>query len=76
MSGATDDLGSLDELVTPDIRDTAASWPVTASAELARGAMVALRKDMVQMPDGEVVGRDVLEHPGAVAVLAQRPGHA
>jgi ADP-ribose pyrophosphatase len=70
VSGATDDLGSLDDLVKPDITDITASWPVTASTELARGAMVALREDMVRMPDGEVVGRDVLEHPGAVAVLA------
>jgi 8-oxo-dGDP phosphatase len=46
------------------------TWPVTESAELGIGAMVRLRKDMVRMPDGEVVGRDVLEHPGAVAVLA------
>ena len=43
---------------------------MTASAELARGSLVRLRKDMVRMPDGDVVGRDVLEHPGAVAVLA------
>jgi 8-oxo-dGDP phosphatase len=70
VSGATDDLGSLDDPVKPDITDITASWPVTASTELARGAMVALREDMVRMPDGEVVGRDVLEHPGAVAVLA------
>jgi 8-oxo-dGTP pyrophosphatase MutT (NUDIX family) len=70
VSGATDDLGSLDDLVKPDITDITASWPVAASTELARGAMVALREDMVRMPDGEVVGRDVLEHPGAVAVLA------
>jgi 8-oxo-dGDP phosphatase len=57
--------------VKTDIRDSAPeSWPVTESAELARGAMVQLRKDMVRMPDGDVVGRDVLEHPGAVAVLA------
>jgi 8-oxo-dGDP phosphatase len=70
VSGAADDLGSLDELVNPDIRDVTGSWPATASKELARGAMVRLRKDMVQTPDGDVVGRDVLEHPGAVAVLA------
>jgi 8-oxo-dGDP phosphatase len=67
VSGATDDLG---DLVKPDIGDITGSWPVTASAELGSGAMVRLRKDMVRMPDGEVVGRDVLEHPGAVAVLA------
>jgi 8-oxo-dGTP pyrophosphatase MutT (NUDIX family) len=70
VSGAADDPGSVNELVTPDIRDEAASWPVTASTELDRGAMVRLREDMVRMPDGEVVARDVLEHPGAVAVLA------
>ncbi len=61
MSGATEDL---------EIRDAAELWPVVSSAVLADGAMVRLRKDMVRMPDGEVVGRDVLEHPGAVAVLA------
>jgi 8-oxo-dGDP phosphatase len=70
VSGATDDLGSVDELERPDIRDAPASWPVTESAELASGALARLRKDMVRMPDGDVVGRDVLEHPGAVAVLA------
>jgi ADP-ribose pyrophosphatase len=71
VSGAADGLDSPDELVKPDIRDLALGpWPVTESAELARGAMVQLRKDMVRMPDGEVVGRDVLVHPGAVAVLA------
>jgi 8-oxo-dGDP phosphatase len=43
---------------------------VASSALLADGALVRLRKDMVRMPDGEAVGRDVLEHPGAVAVLA------
>ncbi len=71
MSGATDGPGSPGELVTPDIRDPAPGpWPVTESAELARGAIARLRQDMVRMPDGEVVARDVVEHPGAVAVLA------
>jgi 8-oxo-dGTP pyrophosphatase MutT (NUDIX family) len=61
VSGATEDL---------DIRDSAERWPVTSSAMLAHGSLVRLRRDMVRMPDGEEVGRDVLEHPGAVAVLA------
>ncbi len=34
---------------------------------------VRLRADMVRMPGGEVVGRDVLEHPGAVAIVALDP---
>jgi len=37
---------------------------------LGEGSLVRLRRDMVRMPDGDVVGRDILEHPGAVAVLA------
>ena len=61
MSGATEDL---------DIRDSVERWPVTSSAMLADGSLVRLRRDVVRMPDGEEVGRDVLEHPGAVAVLA------
>jgi 8-oxo-dGDP phosphatase len=70
VSGATDDVGSMGELMKPDIKDIAGSWPVVSSTELARGAFVRLRTDMVRMPDGEAVGRDVVEHPGAVAVLA------
>ena len=57
-----------------DIRDAAERWPVTSSAVLGEGSLVRLRRDMVRMPDGEVVGRDILEHPGAVAVVALDPG--
>ncbi len=53
-----------------EIRDAAERWPVTSSAVLGEGSLVRLRRDMVRMPDGEVVGRDILEHPGAVAVVA------
>jgi 8-oxo-dGDP phosphatase len=70
VSGATDDVGSVGEPMKPDIKDITGSWPVASSTELARGAFVRLRNDMVRMPDGEAVGRDVVEHPGAVAVLA------
>jgi 8-oxo-dGDP phosphatase len=43
---------------------------VTDSAVLAAGKVVTLRRDSVQLPDGSVVGREVVEHPGAVAVVA------
>ena len=36
----------------------------------AKGAFVTLRTDQVRIPDGEVAARDVVEHPGAVAVVA------
>jgi 8-oxo-dGDP phosphatase len=61
VSGATEEL---------DIRDAAERWPVTTSVTLGEGSLVRLRRDMVRMPEGDVVGRDVLEHPGAVAVVA------
>jgi 8-oxo-dGDP phosphatase len=52
------------------IRDTEEHWPVVASDELVRSRLVALRGDKVRMPDGKIAERDVVEHPGAVAVLA------
>ncbi len=52
------------------IRDEAGQWPVTDSVVLAHGKIVTLRRDTVQMPDGVLAGREVIEHPGAVAVVA------
>ncbi len=40
------------------------------SALLAGGTVARLRRDIVKMPDGELVAREVVEHPGAVAVVA------
>jgi 8-oxo-dGTP pyrophosphatase MutT (NUDIX family) len=56
------------------ITDVPRRWPVDSSAELARGHIVTLRRDMVRMPDGAVAGREVVTHPGAVAVLALDDG--
>lgn len=50
--------------------DESGSWPVTGSELLASGRIVRLRRDSVRLPDGQVVGREVVEHPGAVAVVA------
>ena len=52
------------------IRDVAERWPVESSAEQARGPVVALRTDRVRMPDDGVADRQVVQHPGAVAVVA------
>lgn len=52
------------------LRDVPERWPVVSSAEQARGPVIAIRSDAVRMPDGEVVPRQVAEHPGAVAVVA------
>jgi 8-oxo-dGTP pyrophosphatase MutT (NUDIX family) len=53
-----------------NLADEPANWPVVSSAELVRGRLVSLRTDKVRMPDDELAGRDVVIHPGAVAVLA------
>jgi 8-oxo-dGDP phosphatase len=52
------------------IRDEAGEWPVTNSVVLAHGKIVTLRRDTVRMPDGVLADREVIEHPGAVAVVA------
>ena len=53
-----------------DISDEAGGWPVRASRVLVKGRIVTVRSDTVELPDGELVDREVVEHPGAVAVLA------
>jgi len=52
------------------MKDEPAHWPVVASAELLRGRLVTVRMDKVRMPDNNVAEREVVLHPGAVAVLA------
>jgi len=53
-----------------NLTDEPASWPVVSSAERARGRLVTLRTDKVRTPDDGLAERDVVLHPGAVAVLA------
>jgi ADP-ribose pyrophosphatase len=53
-----------------NLTDEPANWPVVSSAELARGRLVIVRTDKVRTPDDELAERDVVVHPGAVAVLA------
>jgi 8-oxo-dGDP phosphatase len=53
-----------------NIADEVAHWPVASSEELLRSRLVTVRSDMVRTPDDQVTERDVVLHPGAVAVLA------
>jgi 8-oxo-dGDP phosphatase len=52
------------------LSDVVEGWPVAASNLLAKASIVRVRRDAVEMPEGDVANRDVVEHPGAVAVLA------
>ncbi|MCG8638356.1 MAG: NUDIX hydrolase, partial [Desulfobacterales bacterium] len=43
------------------------------SREIFNGKIVKLRLDKVELPNGEVASREIVEHPGAVAVVAITP---
>ena len=60
----------MSEASEQDITDQPEHWPVVSSAELLRTHLIAVRTDKVLTPDKNVAERDVVLHPGAVAVLA------
>jgi 8-oxo-dGDP phosphatase len=45
-------------------------FETVSSETLYQGAIFALRRDQVRMPGGNVANREVLEHYGAVAIVA------
>lgn len=53
-----------------NIRDVPEEWPVVSSDTPFRGRLVTVRTDKVRMPDNHQAEREVVLHPGAVAVLA------
>ena len=57
------------ELGPADLVDTPMAWPVVATRTLGTGAITTLRQDDVRTPDGDVIKREYLEHPGAVSVI-------
>ncbi|WP_026875774.1 NUDIX domain-containing protein [Jiangella gansuensis] len=53
------------------LRDEPLGWPVTASEDAFTGRVISVRSDSVRSPvDGTEFVRDVVVHPGAVAVVA------
>jgi 8-oxo-dGTP pyrophosphatase MutT (NUDIX family) len=48
-------------------------FPVASSTEIYAGRVMALRVDDVVMPGGREARREVIEHPGAVAIAALDP---
>ena len=45
-------------------------YPVTSSEQVYRGRVIALRRDTVRMSDDSLAVREVVEHLGAVGVVA------
>lgn len=60
------------ELTGDELRDVPEHWPVRSTEDVYRGhAPFAVRTDTISLPDGvETFSRVVVEHPGAVVVLA------
>ncbi len=53
-----------------ELTDLPLSWPVTGTTVLARGRIVDLVEDEIRTPDGGLIKREYLRHPGAVGVIA------
>lgn len=45
-------------------------FPVRGSRLIYQGRVMAVRADQVEMPGGRVARREIVEHPGAVAIAA------
>jgi ADP-ribose pyrophosphatase len=45
-------------------------FPVVSSEEIYRGKIISLRKDVLRMSDGSEALREIVEHPGAVGIVA------
>ena len=57
-------------LGTDELTDVPLAWPVTSSTVLAQGKITSYVQDQVRTPDGKLITREYLKHPGAVGVIA------
>ena len=63
--------GATGTATTMTISDTPASYDVVSTeAVYTSGRVIDVRRDQVAMPGGGTATRDVIEHPGAVGVIA------
>lgn len=52
------------------LKDADEAWPVISSETVLTGGIVSVRSEVVRAPDGDEFARQVVHHPGAVAVVA------
>lgn len=60
----------MSDAAAPALTDVEASWPVQRSVDRFSGKVISVRTDSVGMPGDSVADRDVVVHPGSVAVIA------
>jgi len=53
-----------------ELVDVPLSWPVVDSTVLAHGVITDFVQDEIRAPDGSLIKREYVKHPGAVAVIA------
>ena len=53
-----------------EVRDQPLRWPVTSRETAYDGGFISVTEEQVQAPSGEELGRTVVHHKGAVAVVA------
>lgn len=52
------------------LADIPLAWPVVSSSTLGQGVITTLVQDQIETPNGELIKREYLVHPGAVGVIA------
>lgn len=57
-------------LSAAEVHDEPLSWPVRSHQVLGAGIISDFVRDVVEAPDGSLMKRDYLLHPGAVGVIA------
>ena len=57
-------------LARDELADVPLAWPVVSSTVLAQGKITRYVQDQVRTPDGQLIEREYLKHPGAVGVIA------
>jgi 8-oxo-dGTP pyrophosphatase MutT (NUDIX family) len=57
------------------LADAPLAWPVESSTVLARGKISSYVQDQVRTPDGQLIEREYVKHPGAVGVIALDDHH-
>lgn len=60
--------------VRTDVRDRPERWPVVTSTVRFAGSFITVLTDTVRLPDGALMQRDVVRHPGAVGILPYDEG--
>jgi 8-oxo-dGDP phosphatase len=52
------------------LEDRAMSWPAVSTETVFDGALIAVRRDVLEQEGGGTFARDVVVHPGSVGVVA------